>query len=198
MSLGDSSLTSPFAHDRAMINAQLALKAMSKTPDLRVRPTGSAERRPLGRQGTASWPVVPSLTPPKLFEAASRLAPDNERLVQDRAGEPADRSRDMLKSRCGHAGPSLAEHALLGAKRKRNTSLVRGQKPVRSRPAHPGPGTANGRGFAVQVQSGRSIRPCLTHRVISLHRSQQSGNTQQCGAPKNQSCLLYTSPSPRD
>ena len=121
----------------------------------------------LGRQGTASWPVVPSLTPPKLRgreppcagQRAARARPSR------RAGRPKPRHAKVQVRPCR---PSLAEHALLGAKRKRNTSLVRGQKPVRSRPAHPGPGTANGRGFAVQVQSGPPIRPCLTHRVCGV------------------------------
>ena len=45
-----------------------ASSTMWKTPDLRVRPTGSASGGPeQPRYGQlAAWPVVPSLTPPKL------------------------------------------------------------------------------------------------------------------------------------
>ena len=43
---------------------------MWKTPDLRVRPTGSASGGPeQPRYGQlAAWPVVPSLTPPLFYE----------------------------------------------------------------------------------------------------------------------------------
>ena len=45
-------------------------RTMWKTPDLRVRPTGSASGGPeQPRYGQlAAWPVVPSLTPPLFYE----------------------------------------------------------------------------------------------------------------------------------
>ena len=83
---------------------------------------------------------------------------------QDRAGEPADRSRDMLKL-VRPCRPSLASTCRERGKRKEHP-LSPGS-PVRSRPAPPGQGTANGRGFAVRGTSGRSIRPCFPHRTPS-------------------------------
>jgi len=99
----------------------------------RVRPAEA-----LGRQGTASWPVRGRSvfnTPYLSFEAASRLAPDNERLVQDRAGEPRGRrqspqteaatSVDMLKLVLVRpCRPSLEPaHALRGGGDKRKERL---------------------------------------------------------------------------
>ena len=77
---------------------------------------------------------------------------------QDRAGEPADRSRDMLKL-VRPCRPSLASTCREGGKRKEHPPSP--GSPVRSRPAPPGQGTANGRGFAVRGTSGRSNNPAL-------------------------------------
>jgi len=116
--------TTPYRGPRACAHGPRARPrayvSICQTPDTgfgqRVRPAEA-----LGRQGTASWPVVPSLTPPYLFfyyflpSWVSRCLTSLVRVfqlwLQDRAGEPADRSRDMLKLVCGHAGrawPALA------------------------------------------------------------------------------------------
>ena len=86
------------------------------------------------------------------------------RRLQDRAGEPADLKPRHAK--VGAAMPAdLGQHALVGGVKKKNkernvNQSLRGHR-VRSRPAPPGPDTANGRGFAVRVQSDRSILPCF-------------------------------------
>ena len=121
----------------------------------------------LGRQGTASWPVVPSLTPLPFFPLTicfrvmcrfnvpghvrglycgigctfEPLAAERRRLLgspllrrltalpprqQDRAGEPADRSRDMLKL-VRPCRPSLASSVVKGVK-ERNILEVRGHR----------------------------------------------------------------------
>ena len=155
-------------------------RAMWKTPDLRVRPTGSASGgAPAPRYGQLAGRSVfntPSPFSLAFFFGESSLLGMNystrdgvcstqrplRRLTalpprqQDRAGEPADRSRDMLKL-VRPCRPSLASTCREGGKRKEHPPSP--GSPVRSRPAPPGQGTANGRGFAVRGTSGRSIRP---------------------------------------
>ena len=84
------------------------------------------------------------------------------RRLQDRAGEPADRSRDMLKL-ARPCRPSLASTRSWGVLKetKKATSISPGTEGSISASSPPGPDTANGRGFAVRVQSDRSIRPLV-------------------------------------
>ena len=75
----------------------------------------------LGRQGTASWPVVPSLTPPKLRgreppcagQRAARARPSR------RAGRPKPRHAKVQVRPCR---PSLASTRSWGGKRKEHVS----------------------------------------------------------------------------
>ena len=76
-----------------------------------------------------------------------------------RAGRPKPRH-----AKVGAAMPTELGHIYNRDGGKRKEHPVSPGLPVRSRPAPPGQGTANGRGFAVRGTSGRSIRPCFSHR----------------------------------
>ena len=147
----------------------------------------------LRRQGSASWPVIPWLTPPTghtLSWLRFMLAPhsflkhtlcgrgtrDGGRMrfgnraaarLSRRASRP--RSRDMLNmvrpsSRCAQCGRDEVREGHLLLKNLRSAA-----RPLRPRPALPRQGSASGREIAVRGQSGRSIGPCFLYVAVYAH-----------------------------